>query len=334
MKSKNSVYVIAEIGSNHDGSLEQALKMIEKAKEAGADAVKFQTFKAEELLNPLVFQGDETTENWVYAELKKVEIDEAFHEKVKLKCAQEKIDFLSSPFDEGSLALTAKYCQAIKIASSEITNLPFLKKVGRYEKPVILSTGLSTLGEVEEAISALISGGVTDLSLLHCVSLYPLNPEDANLKVISTLQKSFGLPVGFSDHSLDDTLILAAVALGARIVEKHVTLKREARIFDHSHSMEFQDLKKMIARIRQVEAALGDGIKKMGAQELEIKKGSNRSFFAARDLKAGEILTEENLKCVRPLLGIPARFHEEIMGKKLAQDLKANYPLFWSHIQW
>ncbi len=333
MKTNKKVYVIAEIGSNHDGNLNQAKLMIEKAKEAGANAVKFQTFKAEKLLNPFVFQEKDLKENWVYQELKKVEINEEFHQEVQKKCQQLGIDFLSSPFDEDSLALTARYCHAIKIASSEVPNLPLLRKVGQYQKPVILSTGISNLGEVEQGISALIFGGVTQLSLLHCVSLYPLNPENANLKVITTLQKAFGLDVGFSDHSLDDSLALTAVALGASIIEKHVTLKREDRIFDHSHSMEFSDLQKMIENIRKIEVALGDGIKKMSAQELEIKKGSNKSFFAAKDLKKGDVLTLENLKCVRPYLGIPAKYQEIVLGKKTNQDIQANYPLLWEHIQ-
>jgi sialic acid synthase SpsE len=331
---KNKVYIIAEIGSNHDGDINKALLMVQKAKEAGADAVKFQTFDTESLLNPLSFQKDKTEENWVYRELKKVQINEDFHQKILLEAQKSGIDFLSSPFDEKSLALVAGYCSRIKIASSEITNLPLLSEIGQYKKPVILSTGLSNLGEVEEAISSLISGGVTDLTLLHCVALYPLPPEEANLKVIRTLKECFGLPVGFSDHSLDDVLALAAIALGATMIEKHVTLKREDRIFDHGHSMEFGEFKEMVRRIREVESALGDGIKKIGAKELDIKIHSNKSFFTTQDLKKGDIITLENVKAVRPQIGIPVKYKAEIIGQKLNRDIKAHHPIFWEDIAW
>jgi len=332
MKSKT--YMIAEIGSNHDGSLEIALEMVEKAKKAKADAVKFQTFQVDKLLNPLVFQENNSESNWVYDELKKVEIDEEFHKKIKEKCVQLKIDFISSPFDTESLEIVSKYCDKIKIASSEITNLPFLKEVGKYGKPVILSTGMSFLGEIEKAISALISGGVTDLSILHCISLYPLNAEDANLNFIQTLKQCFNLPVGFSDHSLDDTLALSAVSLGAQIIEKHVTLKREDRIFDHAHSMEFKELQIMIDKIRMIESALGNGIKTISAKEMEIKQGSNRSFFAVEQLEPGTVLTLENIKAVRPLIGIPVVFQDEIIGKKIKKKIKPDYPIFWEDIDW
>lgn len=331
---KNKTYVIAEIGLNHDGNLDQALLMIEKSKEAGADAVKFQNIKVDKLLNPLIFNKGKTEENWVFNALKKVEIDDAFLKAAKNKCDALSIDLISSPFDEESLVLVAKYCAKIKIASSEVTNLPFLSKIGAYQKPVILSTGISTLGEIEEAISALVSGGVTDLSILHCVSLYPLEAADANLRMIQTLRQCFNLPTGFSDHSLDETFVFAAVALGSEIIEKHVTLKRENRIFDHAHSMEFKDFKNMINKIRIIEEALGDGIKKISAKEMDIKIGSSRSFFACVDLKAGNILTELNTKAVRPLIGIPVKAQGQIMGKRLKRDIVANFPIFWEDIDW
>lgn len=327
-------YIIAEIGLNHDGNLEKALRMVEKAKEAGADAVKFQTFTAERLLNPLVFQKDGVLDNWIYQELKKVEIDESFHQQIQKKCLEIGIDFLSSPFDEKSLEIVACYCSKIKIASSEVTNLPLLEKVGKYGKPVILSTGIATLGEIEEAIFTLIKGGVTNLSLLHCVSLYPLSPEDANLSVIKTLQQAFSLPVGFSDHSLDDTLAIAAVAMGAQIIEKHVTLKRENRLFDHAISMELEELKIMVEKIRLLETAIGDGVKKISSKEMDVKKGSNKSFFASKDIQKGEILSEENIKAVRPLIGIPVKYQSEILGKKVKREIKVNYPIFWEDIDW
>jgi len=331
----NQTYIIAEIGSNHDGNLEKALEMVKNAHRAGADAVKFQTFQVDKLLNPLVFEENNAhKENWVYSELKKVEIDEKFHQVIKELCLKLGLDFISAPFDEDSLAITARYCHKLKIASSEITNLPLLSLVGAYNLPVILSTGISTLGEVENAISALIRGGVTDLSLLHCVSLYPLTAQDANLTVIQTLRQSFGLPTGFSDHSLDDTMPLAAVALGARLIEKHVTLKREERIFDHPHSMEFEDFKAMVDKIRVLETALGDGIKKIGAQELEIKKASNKSLFAAGELKPGTPITPSHIKGVRPLIGIPVKHLQDIIGKKVKRPIPPNYPIFWEDIEW
>jgi N-acetylneuraminate synthase/N,N'-diacetyllegionaminate synthase len=331
---KNKTYLIAEIGSNHDGVLKKALKMVEDSKKAGADAVKFQTFQVDKLLNPLVFHGDKVEDNWVYHEMKKVEIGEDFHRAISEKCQEMELDFISSPFDEQALDMVSKYCSRIKIASSEVTNIPFLKQIGKYKKPVILSTGMAFLGEVEEAISALIQGGATDLSLLHCVSLYPLKSEDANLEVIRTLKQAFGLKTGFSDHSLSDTLVLGAVSLGAEIIEKHVTEKRENRIFDHPHSMEFSDFREMVEKIRSLEQALGDGIKKIRADEMTIREGSHRSFFASQPLKAGDIITEKNTKAVRPFMGIPAKHKTEILGKKVNKDISENYPIFWEDIEW
>lgn len=332
MKNKKT-YLIAEIGSNHDGSLEQALKMIEESAKSGADAVKFQTFQAEELLVPVLYKDGKAEENWVYNELKKVEINEIFHQKAAEKCHQLGIDFISSPFDDDSLKIVSKYCDRIKIASSEVTNLPLLSQVGSSEKPVILSTGMATLGEVENAVQTLVAGGVTDLTLLHCVSLYPLKWEEANLQVLKTLQSCFGLPVGFSDHSLDETLSIAAVSMGASIIEKHVTFKREDRIFDHSYAVEFPDFKEMSEKIYLLEQALGDGVKKLSAEEMEIRNGSHKSFFTRTELKAGEALTLNNIKAVRPLIGIPVKHQETLLGKKLQKDLPANSPIFWEDVK-
>lgn len=329
---KSKIYIIAEIGSNHDGDLNIALDMIEQSAKSGVDAVKFQTFKAEKLLNPLVFSEDKAEENWVYKEFERVEIDEDFHIKLREKCDSCSVEFISSPFDEQSLKLVGKYCDRIKIASSEISNISLLKKVGAFKKPVILSTGMAFLGEIEEAISALIQGGVTDLSLLHCVSLYPLDSSDANLKVVQMLKNCFGLKVGFSDHSLDDALSLGAVALGAEIIEKHVTLKREDRIFDHAFSMEFSDLKLMSEKIRSLENALGDGIKKISASEMEIRLGSHRSFFAAKDIQKGEAFSLDNVKAVRPLIGIPAKYEDKVIGRFSKRDIPENYPIHWGDL--
>ena len=333
MKSKN-VYVIAEIGLNHDGSIEKAIKMVNQAKESGADAVKFQTFKTEYLLNPITFNGNKRDYNSIYDKLKEVEIDEYFHKRIKEETKKLGIDFISSVFDPESLETVEKYCDIIKVASSEITNLDLLEKIGKTSKKVILSTGMATMGEIEKAIFTLLKGGSSNISLLHCVSLYPLDPELANLRVIKTLYKAFKLPVGFSDHSLGDTLAIAAVALGAVIIEKHVTLKRENRLFDHPHSMEFDELKKMIDKIREIESALGDGVKKISAKEMEIKKSSLRSIFAKRDIKAGETLNDTNIKGVRPLIGIPVEMKFMLNGAKVNKDISKDSPIFWEDIVW
>ncbi|HOJ50062.1 MAG TPA: N-acetylneuraminate synthase family protein [Spirochaetota bacterium] len=333
MKNKK-VYVIAEIGLNHDGKIDKAIEMVHKSKESGADAVKFQTFKAEHLLNPLTFKDNKANYNIIFDKLKEVEINEEFHKIIREETKKINIDFISSVFDQESLEIVNKYCDSIKIASSEITNLELLEKVGETGKKVIISTGMATLGEIERAIFTLLKGGATDISLLHCVSLYPLEPELANLMVINSLKKSFKLPVGFSDHSLGDTLAIAAVALGATIIEKHVTLKRENRLFDHPHSMEFKEFEEMVNKIREIEIALGDGVKKISAKEMEIKKASLKSLFAKTDIKEGEVLNDKNIKAVRPLIGIPVEMKYMVINSKAKKDIPKNSPIFWEDIVW
>jgi N,N'-diacetyllegionaminate synthase len=328
-------YLIAEIGLNYDGDLNKALMMIGEAKKSGAHAAKFQSFSVSELLNPLSFDSkNQASEFAFYKEFLKYELSEKDHQKLADYCQEVGISFMSSAFDLKALKLVGTYCDSIKIASSELNNEDLLKACGSYKKPVFLSMGMGSLKETLHAIEILKKGGVKDIFLLYCVSLYPLPYEEANLRVIQTLIKDTGLTVGFSDHSIDDTLALGSIALGGLIVEKHVTLKREERLFDHSFSMEFGDFALMKEKIENLFMALGDGKQKVGEKEKVVKQGSRRSFFAMREIKAGEVLIiGENIHAVRPSLGVALEEKKQLLNKKAKKLILAHHPIFLEDIE-
>ena len=331
----SKVFIIAEAGVNHNGDIRLAYKLVDAAKEAGADAVKFQTFKAENVVSKITEKAEyqrETTnsEESQYEMIKKLEL--SFEDFVKIKdyCDKKGITFLSTPFDYESVDFLESLVPLYKVGSGEITNLPFLEYIAKKGKPIILSTGMSTLGEVEEAVKTITKvDSSLPLVLLHCVSNYPAKYEDVNLKAMLTLKEAFELPVGYSDHTLGIEIAIAAVALGAKVIEKHFTLDRGLPGPDHKASLEPDELKKMVKAIRNVEKALGSGVKRPTQSELKVMKVARRSLVATRDIRAGEVVKESDILIKRPGTGILPKFKEIIIGMKLTRDVKKDTPFDW-----
>ena len=321
-------FVIAEAGVNHNGDISLAKKLIDAAREASADAVKFQTFRTEEVVTTdakkVQYQKEATgTEEALFEMIKKLELSERHFEDLFIYARERGITFLSSPFDRGSADLLGRLrVPAFKIASGEITNFPFLKYIAAKGKPIILSTGMSTLEEVGEALDVLRNEGAEEIVLLHCVSCYPAKIENTNLKAIETLRQTFRLPVGLSDHTLGITIPIAAVALGACAIEKHFTLDKNLPGPDHQASLEPHELKEMIKAIRDVEKALGDGVKRPMADEEEIKKAARRSITAKVDIPEGVIITQEMLDIKRPGTGIEPRNLDIVIGRRAKRNIK------------
>ena len=320
-------FIIAEAGVNHNGSVEMAKKLVDTAKEAGADAVKFQTFKADNIVIKNAEKAEyqkETTgaEESQYEMIKKLELTEYDFRELADYAKEKDILFLSSPFDKESGDLLDEInVPAFKIGSGEITNFPLLKYIAKKEKPIILSTGMSTLGEIEDAIKIVRNEGVEDVILLHCVSNYPARIEDLNLRAMETLKQAFKIPVGFSDHTLGITGSITAVALGACVIEKHFTLDKKLPGPDHKASLEPYELKEMIKAIKDVEKALGNGIKRPAKDEEEIKKVARRSIVAKVDIPEGTIITENMLGVKRPGTGIVPKYIDRIVGRKAKENI-------------
>lgn len=320
------VLIIAEAGVNHNGSVETAKKMIDAASDAGVDVIKFQTFKSESLVtkdaNRAGYQEKNTGNSSSQLEmLKKLELSEEDHIVLKSYCAAKHIEFLSTPFDEQSIDFLNELGISLwKIPSGEITNYPYLVKLAKTGKPVIMSTGMSTLNEIQEAIEVLHDNGVADIRLLHCNTQYPTPFEDVNLRVIDTLKNEFSVEVGYSDHTLGIEVPVAAVAMGATIIEKHFTLDRNMEGPDHRASLEPAELKKMVDSIRNIEKALGTSEKMPTASETENKSVARKSIVAKCHIKAGDILTEENITTKRPGTGISPMKWNEVIGKTATKN--------------
>ena len=319
-------FIIAEAGVNHNGDVNLAKKLIDIAKEAGADAVKFQTFKAENVVTKSAgkaeYQKEPTgAEESQYEMIKKLELSEEDFKDLFAYAREKEIIFLSSPFDKGSVDLLDELgVPAFKIPSGEITNFPLLKHIAR-KKPIILSTGMSTLGEIEEALEVIRNEGIEEIILLHCVSCYPAKAEDMNLRAMETLRQTFKLPVGLSDHSLGITIPIAGTALGACVIEKHFTLDKNLPGPDHRASVEPDELKQMVKAIRDIEKALGNGIKRPTKEEEENKKVARRSLVAKVDIPKGAIITEEMLVFKRPGGGIESRYMSMVIGRKARENI-------------
>lgn len=344
-------YIIAEAGVNHNGSLEMAKKLVQVAAEAGADAVKFQTFKADALVSRSAPKAEYQTRTTgafesLHEMIRKLELDEAAHEALIGECGLCGIAFLSTPFDLESVDLLAGRFDlpCLKIPSGDITNAPLLLRVARTGKPVILSTGMSTLGEIEDALGVLAFGYLgsgnpslasfrqaycsvegqaallEQVTLLHCTTEYPAPLEQVNLKVMGTLRGAFGLPVGYSDHTEGIAVAVAAVALGAVVIEKHFTLDRDLPGPDHKASLEPEALREMVAAIRVVEQSLGCARKLPTAAELKNLGIARKSLVAGRALRAGELFTEENLGVKRPGGGLSPMRYWELLNRKAARD--------------
>ncbi|VEN74492.1 N,N'-diacetyllegionaminic acid synthase [Candidatus Desulfarcum epimagneticum] len=318
------VFIIAEAGVNHNGVLGQAYQLIDAAKDAGADAVKFQTFKAENIVSAHAEKADYQKKKTATSEsqlemIQKLELRPGDHENLIQYCLKKEILFLSSPFDPESIDfLNALGLNIFKIPSGEITNLPYLRKIGRFNKKIILSTGMSCLGEIESAMNILTDSG-TDrdkITLLHCNTEYPTPFEDVNLNAMRTMGNAFKLPVGYSDHTPGIEAPIAAVAMGASVIEKHFTLDKNMEGPDHEASLEPDELKTMIAAIRNIEIALGNGIKTPSKSELKNIDIVRKSIVANREIKKGEHFTEGNIVVKRPGGGISPMRWDEIVGSK------------------
>jgi N-acetylneuraminate synthase len=323
-------FIIAEAGVNHNGNLDLAIQLIDAAVEAGADAIKFQTFKTERLVTPSAQKADyqrATTgaSESQFAMLKRLELNIDAHRILLAHCREKRIIFMSTPFDEESADLLDELGVPIfKIASGEITNIRLLRHIARKGKPMIVSTGMSYLSEVEAAVRAIEDVGNPELILLHAVSNYPADPADINLHAMETMFKAFGTPVGYSDHTAGLEVSLAAVALGACVIEKHFTLDRSLPGPDHSASLEPAELKKLVNGIRTVESALGHGRKVPVATELSTAAAARRSLVVAFPIPAGTIITDEMLTVKRPGTGLPPGFRNYLIGRKARVDIPAD----------
>jgi len=323
-----SVFIIAEAGVNHNGSIELAQKLINVAVDAGADAIKFQTFKADKLVSKIAQKAEyqqkttDATESQ-HAMIKKLELDETAHHELIAYCKTKNILFLSTPFDHESIELLNNLGMEIfKIPSGEITNLPYLRHVGKLAKTVILSTGMADLGEIEDALDILIASGLPkeNITVLHATTEYPCPMEDVNLKSMQTIAKAFDVKVGYSDHTNGIEVPIAAVAMGACIIEKHFTLDKTMEGPDHKASLEPDELKSMVNAIRNIEKALGDGIKKASKNEVKNIPIARKSILASRTIQKGEILSAENITVKRPGVGISPMRWDEVIGSIACKD--------------
>lgn len=328
-----SIYIIAEAGVNHNGKLDLALKLCNAAKDAGVDAVKFQTWKTENIVTASARQAAYQTANTgkeesQYDMLKNLELSYDHFRCIQDYCKKIGIDFLSTPDEEESLQfLVSLGLPFIKVGSGEVTNIPYLRKIGACKKPVILSTGMSTLAQVATAYDTLLKAGATEVSLLHCTTNYPCPMDEVNLQAMVTLRNAFKCKVGYSDHTMGTEIPVAAAALGAEIIEKHFTLDRTMDGPDHKASLEPAELKLMVQQIRNIEAALGDGIKKPNKSEAENAKVVQKSILAKHPIKKGETLTEENLTVKRAGAGIPASLWDAVVGCRAIKDYDIDEPI-------
>ena len=322
----HSVRVIAEVGVNHNGDIDLAVEMVEAAAAAGADIVKFQSFSAEALVAEAApkapYQEVSTGAGSQLDMLKRLELSRDDHRVLMAACTRLGVGFLSAPFDLASVDLLAELgVREIKIASSELTDLPLLRAVGALKVPAIVSTGMATLHEVSAALDALTAAGTPRdwITLLHCTSEYPTPIDDVNLRAMTTLEHTFGLPVGFSDHTEGIEVAIAAAARGASVVEKHFTLDRNAPGPDHRASLEPHDFARMVDAVRLVERALGDPEKRPSDGEHAVSAVARKSIVAARDIVEGEMLDDSNLTTKRPAGGIDPMHWDSLVGTRAAR---------------
>jgi len=323
-----SILIIAEAGVNHNGDIEIAKRLIDVAADSGADLVKFQTFSAERLATQSAPKADyqnQTTDQTEsqFAMLKKLELRSELHKVLIDHCQQRNIGFFSTGFDIQNLDYLASLgAELFKVPSGEVTNLPYLRHVGGFGKPVILSTGMATLGEIEAALEVLEAAGTprTQITVLHCNTEYPTPMQDVNLRAMCGIRDGFGVAVGYSDHTAGIEVPIAAVALGATVIEKHLTLDRNLPGPDHKASLEPDEFAAMVRAIRNIEQAMGDGIKRPSSSEAKNKPIARKSLVAAKPICAGEQFTAENVTAKRPGTGISPMRWEEVVGRVAARD--------------
>lgn len=326
----NNIFIIAEAGVNHNGDISIARKLVDAAVDAGADAVKFQTFKAENLVcrnaRKAAYQMETTDRRESQFEmLKKLELTPRMHEELIGYCRQKGILFLSTPFDVDSLRyLVSCGLEIIKIPSGEMTNYPLLREAAKSKRKIILSSGMSTLEEIREALEVLKENGGTDITVLHCNTEYPTPYADVNLNAMRTIREELEVAVGYSDHTRGIEAAVAAAALGASVIEKHFTLDRSMEGPDHKASLEPKELSEMVTAIRHVELALGDGEKRPSESEKKNIAIARKSIVARCDIKEGDVFTEDNLIAKRPGTGISPMFWNQCMGRKAKKDFAAD----------
>lgn len=331
-------YVIAEAGSNHNRDLDVARRLIDAAADAGADAVKFQTFTGRDLYStkaPRFEYLAGIADKAPHELLDELALPREWQPVLAEHCRSRSIEFFSSPFDRRAVEeLDQLDVAAYKVASFELVDLPLIEYIGTFRRPVIMSTGMATMGEIEEALEAAGRGGATELCLLQCASLYPAPAKVMNLKTIGTMKAAFAVPVGLSDHTLGIHVVTAAVALGANLVEKHFTLDRGMPGPDHSFAVEPSELKDMVRHIREVEAALGDGVKAGPSPEesAEMYAKARRSIVAACNIPEGARITREMLTVKRPGFGIKPKFIDALVGRVAAQAIEADDVITWEMV--
>lgn len=326
--------IIAEAGVNHNGSIELAKQLVDKAATAGVDYVKFQTFKTEKLVARSArlasYQKNNigTDDNSQFAMLKKLELSPAQHEELVAYCKTKGVKFFSTAFDLDSIDYLHSLDLGLwKIPSGEITNYPFIKKIAQYGEPVILSTGMCNMQDIENAVETLRKWGAPKITILHCNTEYPTPFNDVNLKAMESIRQKFGVEVGYSDHTQGIEVPIAAVALGATVIEKHFTLDRNMEGPDHKASLEPDELNAMVSAIRNIEQAMGDGIKKVTDSEKGNMSVARKSIVAACDIRSGESFTENNLTVKRPGTGISPMRWEEVIGKTAKRDFIEEEPI-------
>lgn len=326
---KNKVTIIAEAGVNHNGDITLAKKLIDAAANAGADYVKFQTFNSKKLVSRSAQKADyqkENTKDTVESQLimlQKLELSKENHLELIEYCKDKNIRFLSTAFDLDSIAFLHELnIDLWKVPSGEITNLPYLRKIGSLGKPVIISTGMAEMSEIQDAINVIVSAGTTieNIKVLHCNTEYPTPMKDVNLTAMNTIKEVFKVPVGYSDHTLGIEIPIAAVALGASIIEKHFTLDKTMEGPDHKASLEPQELEAMVTAIRNIELALGNGVKAPSPSETKNKPIARKSIVANKDIFKGETFNENNLTVKRPGTGISPMKWDELIGKKATKN--------------
>ena len=332
-----SVLIIAEAGVNHNGDMQLARQLIDVAADAGADMVKFQTFNANRLATkqaPKANYQNKTTDQSEsqHAMLKKLELTLDMHKELIAYCKERNIEFFSTGFDTQSLDLLVSLgIEQFKIPSGEITNLPYLRHIGVMGRPLILSTGMATLGEIEDAIDVLEKAGTdrSNITVLHCNTEYPTPMEDVNLLAMCSIRDAFGVQVGYSDHTAGIEVPVAAVALGATVIEKHITLDKTMPGPDHKASLEPDEFEVMVSAIRNIEQALGDGTKRPSLSESKNKVVARKSIIAETAIRSGEVFTTDNLSIKRPGSGISPLRWDELMGKKASRDYQPDELIEW-----
>jgi len=324
----NPTFIIAEAGVNHNGDINIAKQLVDKAKFAGVDAIKFQTYKTEKLVTRYADMADYQKSNIGKVDsqfnmLKKLELTYQNFIELQKYCIHKGIMFLSTPFDfESAEFLASIGIEAFKISSGDLTNIPFLQYMARFKKPMILSSGMATLSEIEDAINSIYLLGNNEVAVLHCTSNYPAKLQNVNLKAMNTIKNAFQIVSGYSDHTEGITVAIAAAAIGSNIIEKHFTLDKNMEGPDHKASLDPAELKEMVEAIRSVEMALGTGIKRYKPSEVDTMKAARKSIVASRNIKIGEVVNLEDLDYKRPGTGLSPKLYIDVVGKTINRDIK------------